>query len=182
MYYKPYFPYYRRKQEPNQANKEDDASVKEKKTELPAEAKFLDGAAGDLKQVAGGGKMDPGQEKVNAEAAAPAKENPSHREDSGQPEYGAGRAGMEEEHKEAGKTWSIDQGEFEQLGPGVFRFKKGRKLEPAVYPVFPGAEPEEKTLPVQHTAKGDNFEAGFVRLDTLPGLYSKYSTPVYQFT
>ena len=72
---------------------------------------------------------------------------------------------------------------FNQVGPGLFQFKKSRQAAAvSVRPSDYRPEPGKQKPQLNDSEKTKNSEAGFVRLDTLPGVYSKYSTPVYQFT
>lgn len=81
------------------------------------------------------------------------------------------------------KAAVFEHNNFNQVSPGLFQFKKPHQAAvAAVHPSNSRLEPGKQTPQFKDCEKTKNSEVGFVRLDTLPGVYSKYSTPVYQFT
>lgn len=71
---------------------------------------------------------------------------------------------------------------FEQIAPGVFQFKHPSLKEKlgVIPPVIAHPTPELWGFQLKETSAME--EAGFIRVDGLPGSFEHYKTPVYQFT
>ncbi|MCL6559831.1 MAG: hypothetical protein K6U74_13755 [Firmicutes bacterium] len=78
----------------------------------------------------------------------------------------------------------MDPPGFKQIAPGAYHFKFPLRTQPVVLSP-PGCFPpalEQRASQQQDVPNRKTTETGFVRVDSFPGVYNNWGTPVYQFT
>jgi len=184
MTYKPYFPYYRNAFRQNLTHKADKMEDVKKDNQKAAAQEETIGKAGEsvLEKPAVTEKAG-SVEKVEITGESKSGETAGHGSENKKAVV-EGQGEKENQLVEINEKTSVfEHNDFNQVSPGLFQFKKSHQAAvAAVHPSNSRPEPGKQTPQLKDYEKTKNSEVGFVRLDTLPGVYSKYSTPVYQFT